>query len=61
MEYLNNLKSNINMKKKVVKMTELQFVNKWKKYGFELYQTKAIVQKQQAFDKIENIIKNINK
>lgn len=42
--------------KKEVKMTEKQFIAKFRKEGYELYKTKAIQPKLDAFHKMKEVI-----
>lgn len=44
---------------KELKMTEQQWIAKFKKKGFELYKTKELLLRLNAFYKIENIIAKV--
>lgn len=40
-------------------MTEQQFINKYKKLGFELYKTSELSKKLRVLGKVEKLVKNI--
>lgn len=47
--------------KKEIKMTEQQFIAKFKKHGFELYEVKSLTKKLDAFYKMQKIAKDADK
>lgn len=47
------------MNKEEVKMTEKQFIAKFKKAGFELYKTREVRKKLKALEKIGKILDNL--
>lgn len=47
------------MKKTEVKMTEQQFIAKFKKAGFDLYKTKDLRPKLRVFYKVRDLVKEI--
>lgn len=49
------------MKKPEEKMTEKQFISKYKKHGFNLYKTKDLKPKLDAFYKMQEILNKVNK
>lgn len=47
------------MQKKELTMTEQEFIAKFKKAGFELYKTKDLKPKLEAFYKMQEIVKKV--